>query len=69
MDHDLLREQQYEIKQREEDKRKYKKDNYLRNGNKSQGQYAQSSFNTTIEEQKKTVIKIKYFIYKRAISK
>lgn len=50
MDHDLLREQQYEIKQREEDKRKYKKENYLRNGNKSQGQYAQSSFNTTIEE-------------------
>jgi len=30
--------------------RKYKKENYLRNGNKTQGQYAQSSFNTTIEE-------------------
>lgn len=50
MDHELIRDQQYEIKQREEDKRKYKKENYLRNGNKTQGQYAQSSFNTTIEE-------------------
>lgn len=26
------------------------KENYLRNGNKTQGQYAKSSFNTTIEE-------------------
>lgn len=50
MDHKLIREQQYEIKQREDDKRKYTKENYLRNGSKSQGQYAQSSFNTTIEE-------------------
>ena len=31
-------------------KRGYTKDNYLRNGSKTQGQYAKSSFNTTIEE-------------------
>ena len=31
-------------------KRDYTKDNYLRNGTKTQGQYAKSSFNTTIEE-------------------
>lgn len=28
----------------------YTEKTYLRNGNKSQGQYAKSSFNTTIEE-------------------
>lgn len=28
----------------------YTKSNYLRNGNKSEGQYAKNSFNTTIEE-------------------
>ncbi|MGM9935196.1 hypothetical protein [uncultured Clostridium sp.] len=28
----------------------YSKENYLRNGNKSQGQYAKSSFNTSVEE-------------------
>lgn len=27
----------------------YSKSNYLRNGNKNQGQYGKSSFNTTIE--------------------
>ncbi|WP_202117432.1 hypothetical protein [Clostridium chromiireducens] len=27
----------------------YSKSNYLRNGNKTQGQYGKSSFNTTIE--------------------
>ncbi len=41
---------EYEVKQREEDKRKFTKENYIHNGNKTQGQYAQSSFNTTIEE-------------------
>lgn len=30
--------------------RDYSKKNYLRNGSKNQGQYAKSSFNTTIEE-------------------
>lgn len=29
--------------------RDYSKKSYLRNGNKSQGQYSKSSFNTTIE--------------------
>lgn len=28
----------------------YTKSNYLRNGNKSEGQYTKNSFNTTIEE-------------------
>lgn len=28
----------------------YSKENFLRNGNKTQGQYAKSSFNTTIEK-------------------
>lgn len=31
-------------------KRDYTKDNYLRNGTKSENQYAKNSFNTTIEE-------------------
>ena len=31
-------------------KRDYTKDNFLRNGTKTQYQYAKSSFNTTIEE-------------------
>ena len=31
-------------------KRDYSKENFLRYGNKSQGQYAKSSFNTSIEE-------------------
>ncbi|WP_321833778.1 hypothetical protein [Clostridium butyricum] len=31
-------------------KRNYSKENFLRNGNKSQGQYAKNSFNTSIEE-------------------
>ncbi len=31
-------------------KKDYSKENFLRNGNKSQGQYAKSSFNTTIEQ-------------------
>ena len=31
-------------------KRDYSKKNYLRNGSKSQGQYAKNSFNTSIEE-------------------
>lgn len=30
--------------------RDYSKTNFLRNGTKSEGQYAKSSFNTTIEE-------------------
>lgn len=30
--------------------RDFDKKSYLRNGSKSQGQYAKSSFNTTIEE-------------------
>ena len=30
--------------------RDYSKENYLRNGNKTQNQYAKSSFNTSIEE-------------------
>jgi hypothetical protein len=30
--------------------RNYSKDNVLRNGTKTQGQYAKSSFNTTIEK-------------------
>jgi len=49
MDHELIK-QQYEVKQREEDKREYTKENYLHNGSKSQGQYAKNSFNTTIKE-------------------
>lgn len=28
----------------------FTEDNFLRNGNKTQGQYSKSSFNTTIEE-------------------
>lgn len=31
-------------------RRDYTKDNYLRNGTKTQNQYAKGSFNTTIEE-------------------
>ena len=31
-------------------KRDYSKSNYLRNGNKTQDQYAKSSINTTIEK-------------------
>ncbi len=31
-------------------KREYNKENYLRNGSKTQNQYAKNSFNTTIEE-------------------
>lgn len=31
----------------------FSKSNYLRNGNKTQNQYAKSSFNTTIEKPKK----------------
>lgn len=31
-------------------KRDYDKKNFLRNGSKTQNQYAKSSFNTTIEE-------------------
>lgn len=31
-------------------RRVYTKETYNRNGNKTQGQYAKSSFNTTIEE-------------------
>ncbi len=31
-------------------KRDYTKSNYLRNGTKTQNQYAKSSFNTSIEE-------------------
>ncbi|WP_294373319.1 hypothetical protein [uncultured Clostridium sp.] len=31
-------------------KRDYSKKNFLRNGNKLQGQYAKNSFNTSIEE-------------------
>ncbi|OOM76463.1 hypothetical protein CLPUN_26950 [Clostridium puniceum] len=31
-------------------KKDYTKSNILRNGNKSQGQYSKSSFNTTIEQ-------------------
>ena len=31
-------------------KRDYNKSNYLRNGTKTQNQYAKSSFNTSIEE-------------------
>ena len=30
--------------------REYDKKNYLKNGNKSQGQYSKSSFNTTLEK-------------------
>ncbi|AUO15618.1 hypothetical protein [Clostridium taeniosporum] len=33
-----------------DNKKTYSKDNFLRNGTKSQNQYAKSSFNTTIEE-------------------
>ncbi|SHE32453.1 hypothetical protein [Clostridium fallax] len=31
-------------------KKEYSKDNYLKNGTKTQNQYAKSSFNTTVEE-------------------
>ena len=31
-------------------RKEYSKANYLKNGNKSQGQYAKNSFNTTIQE-------------------
>ena len=31
-------------------KKDYSKENFLRNGNKTQGQYGKSSFNTTIEQ-------------------
>ncbi|MGN0143610.1 MAG: hypothetical protein ACI398_01415 [Clostridium sp.] len=31
-------------------KRDYSKENFLRNGTKSQGQYAKNSFNTSIEK-------------------
>ncbi|MGG7176552.1 hypothetical protein ACQPU1_03090 [Clostridium paraputrificum] len=31
-------------------RKEYSKENYLRNGNKSHGQYAKNSFNTTIQE-------------------
>ncbi|CDH90665.1 conserved hypothetical protein [Clostridium botulinum B str. Eklund 17B (NRP)] len=33
-----------------DNKKTFNKDNVLRNGTKSQNQYAKSSFNTTIEE-------------------
>jgi len=31
-------------------KRTYSKENYLKNGNKTQNQYAKNTFNTTLEE-------------------
>lgn len=33
-----------------DNKKNFSKDNFLRNGSKSQNQYAKNSFNTTIEE-------------------
>ncbi|MEG1254459.1 hypothetical protein [Clostridium sp.] len=35
---------------KKKEKREFNKENYIQNGTKTQGQYAQSSFNTTIEE-------------------
>lgn len=33
-----------------DNKKNFNKDNFLRNGSKSQNQYAKNSFNTTMEE-------------------
>ncbi|MGG7162480.1 hypothetical protein [Clostridium ihumii] len=35
---------------KDKNQKEYTKENYLKNGNKTQHQYANSSFNTTIEE-------------------
>lgn len=45
MDKKITKDQECKSKQRE-----YSKENYLQNGTKSQGQFANNSFNTTIEE-------------------
>lgn len=50
MDKEIIKDQEYEIKQRPGDQREYTRENYLQNGTKSQGQFANNSFNTTIQE-------------------
>ncbi len=50
MDKKIIREEGEGIKQRPGDQREYTRENYLKNGTKSQGQFANNSFNTTIEE-------------------
>ena len=50
MDKEVNRNEEYEVKQRPGDQREYRRDNYLQNGTKSQNQFANNSFNTTLEE-------------------
>lgn len=50
MNKKITREEEYEVKQRPGDQREYTRENYLHNGTKTQNQFANSSFNTTIEE-------------------
>lgn len=50
MDKEVNKNEEYEVKQRPGDQREYRRDNYLQNGSKTQNQFANSSFKTTIEE-------------------
>lgn len=50
MDKKFNRNEEYEVKQRPGDQREYRRDNYLQNGTKTQNQFANNSFNTTLEE-------------------
>lgn len=40
----------YQVQEKSHDKGKYTRENYLQNGTKTENQYANNSFNTTIEE-------------------
>ena len=39
-----------ELKMKNDNKRTYSKENYLRNGTKTQNQYAKNSFNNNVQE-------------------
>lgn len=50
MDKKFFTEEENQVYSKAGDKREYTKENYLHNGTKSQGQFANNSFNTTLEE-------------------
>ncbi|MDU4892594.1 MAG: hypothetical protein E6344_13570 [Clostridium sp.] len=50
MDKKFFTEQEKQVYGKAGGQREYTKENYLHNGTKSQGQFANNSFNTTIEE-------------------
>ena len=50
MDKKYFSEPTFGTKEKVSGKRQYTKENYLQNGTKSQGQFANNSFNTTLEE-------------------